>query len=183
MSTSSAPSMLPLGTGTMCILRTPASIHSLFGYISIGKKKMHLCPLSLYPSPLPASWAVTLIFPLCAVDKHPCFFQLYAVALPLLVPERLISLRGAADPWMACGAHPARPHGAELTIGAVSVCVTPPLSTSPRGLRLPSCDTRKQMFVTSLPQKSCSRILERVYIPSRYAMWKCREIGNSVPAE
>lgn len=41
-------------------------------------------------------------------------------------------------------------------------------------------DTGKQMFRS---WKSCSWILDCVYIPRRYAMWKCLEIGNSVLAE
>lgn len=43
-----------------------------------------------------------------------------------------------------------------------------------------SGDIGKQMF---LSWKSSSWILDCVYIPSRYAMWKCLERGNSVPAE
>lgn len=68
-------------------------------------------------------------------------------------------------------------HGAVST-QPMSGCDTRPPSVSPH--RLCGSDIGKQMF---LSWKSCSWILDCVYIPSRYAMWKCLEIGNGVPAE
>lgn len=80
---------------------------------------------------------------------------------------------------LACPAHTAWTQCGAVVHPAYAGCITPPLNASPCGLWL-AVTLESRCFS---PEKSCSWILGCVYIPSRYAMWKCLEIGNSVPAE
>lgn len=103
VSISSAPSMLPLGTETMCILQAPASIHSPFSYInSYGKKN---ASLSIEPLPITFSSILgcdTYFPPLCC-RQAPLLFPFvgagFAIAGPRAAPLLARSCRALDGSW------------------------------------------------------------------------------------
>lgn len=105
--------------------------------------------------------------------------EIFQRSFPSLIPQLCGMESEVRRGELACPAYTAwTQHGAVVHPAYVRLCYSSaecfPVQAVAGG------DIAKQMF---LSWKSCSWILNCVYIPSRYAMWKCLEIGNSVPAE
>lgn len=105
--------------------------------------------------------------------------EIFQRSFPSLIPQLCGMESEVRRGELACPAYTAwTQHGAVVHPAYVRLCYSSaecfPVQAVAGG------DIGKQMF---LSWKSCSWILNCVYIPSRYAMWKCLEIGNSVPAE
>lgn len=157
----------------MCIPQVPACINSPVSYNNSYRKHCilaHGATVTL-SSILGGEWVVTFLFPLHSVNKHPRFF-------PFASPGFATGPRAAllpVEPQASCGVHPAASMGLPR---AASLHWTLP-HTGCACLAM----TLESRCLWLLSRKSCRWMLECVYIPSRYAMWKCREIGNGVPVE